>query len=105
MSGRPRRLGAARNGRLSSESPSDLWYKNAVIYCVDVKAFQDSNGDGIGDFPGLTSRVDYLAGLGVTAVWLLPFFPSPWRDNGYDVADYYSVDPRLGSLGDVEEFV
>ena len=90
---------------LGSESPSDLWYKNAVIYCVDVKAFQDSNGDGIGDFPGLTSRVDYLAGLGVTAVWLLPFFPSPWRDNGYDVADFYNVDPRLGSLGDVEEFI
>jgi maltose alpha-D-glucosyltransferase / alpha-amylase len=87
------------------ESPSDLWYKNAVIYCIDVKTFQDSNGDGIGDFPGLTSRVDYLAGLGVTTVWLLPFFPSPWRDNGYDVADYYNVDPRLGTLGDVEECI
>lgn len=81
----------------------DRWYKNAVIYCLDVETFQDSNGDGIGDFAGLTSRLDYLAGLGVTCIWLLPFYPSPNRDNGYDITDYYAVDPRLGSLGDFVE--
>ncbi|HEY4668201.1 MAG TPA: alpha-amylase family glycosyl hydrolase, partial [Tepidiformaceae bacterium] len=84
--------------------PRNLWYKRGVIYCVDVETFLDGNGDGIGDFPGLTSRLDYIAGLGVTAVWLLPFYPSPNRDNGYDITDYYSVDPRLGSLGDFVEF-
>lgn len=82
----------------------DLWYKNAIIYCVDVKTFMDGNGDGIGDFVGLTQRVDYLSGLGVTCIWLMPFYPSPNKDNGYDVMDYYSVDPRLGTLGDFVEF-
>jgi maltose alpha-D-glucosyltransferase/alpha-amylase len=83
----------------------DLWYKDAVIYSLDVDAFQDSNGDGIGDFRGLTRRLDYLAGLGVTCLWLLPFYPTPDRDNGYDVKDYYAVDPRLGTLGDFVEFM
>ena len=82
----------------------DLWYKNAIIYCIDVKTFMDANGDGIGDFVGLTQRVDYLSGLGVTCIWLMPFYPSPNKDNGYDVMDYYSVDPRLGTLGDFVEF-
>jgi maltose alpha-D-glucosyltransferase / alpha-amylase len=82
----------------------DLWYKNAIIYCLDVDTFQDSNGDGIGDFEGLTRRLDYLAGLGVTCLWLLPFYPTPNKDNGYDVMDYYTVDPRLGTLGDFVEF-
>lgn len=82
----------------------DLWYKNALIYCIDVKTFQDSNGDGIGDFRGLMRRLDYLAGLGVTCVWLLPFQRSPGRDNGYDISDYYSVDERVGSLGDFVQF-
>jgi maltose alpha-D-glucosyltransferase/alpha-amylase len=72
---------------------------------LDVSSFQDSNGDGIGDFPGLSSRVDYLADLGVTCVWLLPFFPSPDGDNGYDVMDYFGVDPRLGTLQDFVMFV
>jgi maltose alpha-D-glucosyltransferase/alpha-amylase len=85
--------------------PGDLWYKDAIIYCLNVESFQDSNGDGIGDFPGLTGRVDYLHALGVTCVWLLPFYPSPNRDNRYDVADYYGVDPRLGSLGDFVDFL
>jgi len=80
---------------------SDLWWKNAVIYGVDVKCFQDSDDDGIGDFPGLTERLEYLASLGVTCLWLLPIMPSPWRDNGYDVTDYYNVHPHLGTLGDV----
>src|SRR5213078_254737 len=70
----------------------DLWYKNAVIYCLDVGSFMDTSGDGKGDFQGLMRRLDYLAGLGVTCVWLLPFQPTPDRDNGYDVADYYGVD-------------
>jgi maltose alpha-D-glucosyltransferase / alpha-amylase len=85
--------------------PEDLWYKNAVIYCLDVETYQDGNGDGIGDFLGLTTRLDYLAGLGVTCVWLQPFYPSPNRDNGYDVADYYGVDPRHGTLGHFVEFM
>ena len=82
----------------------DLWYKNAVIYALDVESFQDGNGDGIGDFEGLTQRLAYLAGLGVTCIWLHPFYASPRRDDGYDVADYYSVDPRFGTLGDFVEF-
>jgi len=84
---------------------SDLWWKNAIIYCLDVEMFQDSNGDGIGDFPGLTARVNYLAGLGVDCLWLMPFHPSPNRDDGYDVADYYAIDPRLGTMGEFVEFV
>lgn len=83
----------------------DLWYKNAIIYSLDVEIFMDSNGDGVGDFIGLTKRLNYLSGLGVTCLWLLPFYPSPNRDNGYDVMDYYNVDPRLGTLGDFVEFM
>jgi maltose alpha-D-glucosyltransferase / alpha-amylase len=79
------------------------WYKESVIYCLEVDTFQDSNGDGCGDLPGLTSRLDYLAGLGVTCLWLNPIHPSPLRDNGYDVTDYYAVDARLGTLGDFAE--
>lgn len=82
----------------------ELWYKNAIIYSVDVETFADSNDDGIGDFGGLISRLDYLESLGVTCIWLMPFFPTPNRDNGYDVLDYYSVDPRLGDLGQFVEF-
>jgi maltose alpha-D-glucosyltransferase / alpha-amylase len=83
---------------------NDLWYKNAVIYCLHVGTFLDANGDGIGDFQGLMRRLDYLQGMGVTAIWLMPFQPSPMRDDGYDVADYYGVDPRYGTLGDFVEF-
>jgi maltose alpha-D-glucosyltransferase/alpha-amylase len=82
---------------------SDRWYKEAVIYCIEVDSFQDSDGDGCGDLRGLTGRLDYLARLGVTCLWLNPIHPSPHRDNGYDVSDYYGVDPRLGSLGDFTE--
>jgi len=85
-------------------SIDDLWYRNAIIYCLDVEKFQDSTGDGIGDFHGLSERLPYLAGLGVTCVWLLPFFESPNRDNGYDVSDYYSVSNKHGSLGDFVAF-
>ncbi|ACK70018.1 alpha amylase catalytic region [Gloeothece citriformis PCC 7424] len=83
----------------------NLWYKNAIIYSLDVETFKDSNGDGIGDFPGLTSSLTYLSGLGIDCLWLLPFYPSPNCDDGYDITDYYSVDPRLGSLGDFVEFM
>jgi maltose alpha-D-glucosyltransferase/alpha-amylase len=83
---------------------NDLWYKNAVFYCLSVETFMDANGDGVGDFAGLMRRLDYLHGLGVTAIWLMPFQASPGRDNGYDVSDYYSVDHRYGTLGDFVEF-
>ena len=88
---------------MSLEAVSDLWWKNAVIYCVDTQAFLDTNGDGIGDLDGLTQRVDYLAGLGITCLWLMPISPSPERDEGYDVADYYGVSAKYGSLGDLVE--
>jgi maltose alpha-D-glucosyltransferase/alpha-amylase len=84
---------------------SDYWWRNAIIYGVDVGTFLDSNGDGVGDLAGLTSRLDYLEGLGVTCLWLLPFFPTPDRDNGYDVRDFYGVDPRHGDLGDFVELL
>jgi maltose alpha-D-glucosyltransferase/alpha-amylase len=83
----------------------DLWYKNAVIYCMDVEKYVDGNNDGIGDFAGLTRRLDYLAGLGVTCLWLQPFYQSPNRDNGYDVSDYYSVHRRLGTFGEFVDFM
>ena len=83
---------------------NDLWYKNAVIYCLSVETFMDANGDGVGDLQGLLLRLDYLQGLGVTAIWLMPFQPSPQRDDGYDISDYYGVDPRYGTLGDFVEF-
>jgi trehalose synthase len=86
-------------------STGDLWWKNAVIYCVDVETFADSDGDGCGDFAGLTGRVDYLAELGVTCLWLMPFYPTPDRDDGYDVTDLYGVDSRLGTHGDLVELV
>src|SRR5688572_16489277 len=84
---------------------SQPWYKNAVVYALDVKTFLDSDGDGVGDFNGLTQRLDYLSTLGVTCLWLLPFYPTPNHDDGYDVADYYAVDPRLGTLDDFRAFL
>ncbi|MGN6374514.1 MAG: alpha-amylase family protein [Sphingomonas sp.] len=83
---------------------SDLWYKNAIIYSMSLESFLDADGDGIGDLEGATRRLDYLQGLGITAIWLAPFQPSPRRDGGYDIADFYGVDPRYGSLGDFVEF-
>jgi maltose alpha-D-glucosyltransferase/alpha-amylase len=98
-----------RTRRVASEPPllddDPLWYKNAVIYQTHVRAFSDSNADGVGDFPGLTSKLDYLQDLGVTAIWIMPFYPSPLRDDGYDIADYNDVNPIYGDLGDVKEFV
>ena len=83
----------------------DQWYENAIFYCLDVETYADSDGDGVGDFGGLTRRLDYLAGLGVTCLWLMPFYPTPNRDDGYDVANFCAVDPRLGSMADFSEFV
>jgi len=83
----------------------EVWYKRAVIYSVDVDAFQDSNGDGVGDLPGLISRLDYIASLGATCLWLNPIHPTPGRDDGYDITDYFSVDPRIGSLGDFVDLI
>ncbi|HWG99210.1 MAG TPA: alpha-amylase family protein [Pilimelia sp.] len=84
---------------------SDRWYPEAVIYCLDVDTFADSDGDGVGDFQGLIGRLDYLARLGVTCLWLHPIHPTPGRDDGYDVTDFYAVDPRLGTLGDFAELL
>jgi maltose alpha-D-glucosyltransferase/alpha-amylase len=82
-----------------------LWYKDAIIYELHVRAFSDSNGDGIGDFPGLISKLDYLQDLGITCIWLLPFFPSPLRDDGYDIANYVDVNPSYGTLNDFKMFL
>ena len=86
-------------------SPNLTWYKDAVIYEVHVRAFSDSNTDGIGDFAGLTQHLDYLEDLGVTAIWLLPFCPSPLRDDGYDIADYTDIHPSYGTLRDFQRFL
>lgn len=88
-----------------SISKEPLWYKDAVIYELHVRSFCDSSGDGVGDFRGLTQKLDYLEDLGVTAVWLLPFYPSPLKDDGYDIADYYSINPIYGTLKDFKDFL
>src|SRR5262245_26866230 len=82
-----------------------LWYKDAIIYEVHVRAFFDSNDDGIGDFAGLTEKLSYLQDLGITAVWLLPFYPSPLKDDGYDTADYVNVHPSYGTMQDFKTFL
>ncbi|KHL01904.1 alpha-amylase family protein [Sinomonas humi] len=84
---------------------SDLWWKTGIIYCLDVETFFDSNGDGCGDLAGLAERVDYIAEIGVTCVWLMPFYPTPHRDDGYDITDFFGVDDRLGHHGDLVEFI
>ena len=83
----------------------DLWWKNAVLYCADVQTFADSDGDGHGDLRGMTERIEYLADLGVTCLWLMPFYPTANKDDGYDITDFFGVDPRLGSHGDFVELV
>ncbi|MEX0759176.1 MAG: maltose alpha-D-glucosyltransferase [Tistlia sp.] len=92
-----------RDGAIDRSSTD--WYKDAIVYQLHVKAFQDSNGDGLGDFAGLMQRLDYVQELGVTAIWLLPFYPSPLRDDGYDIADYRSINPSYGTMRDFKIFV
>src|SRR6476620_9134782 len=82
-----------------------LWYKDAIIYQVHVRAFHDSDGDGYGDFRGLSRKLDYIEDLGVTAMWVMPFYPSPLRDDGYDIADYTDIHPQYGNLADFREFM
>src|SRR5690606_15347865 len=82
-----------------------LWYKDAIIYQVHIRSFKDSNADGIGDFRGLTEKLDYIQDLGVTAIWVQPFYPSPLRDDGYDIADYNGVHPAYGTMRDVRRFI
>jgi trehalose synthase len=90
---------------ISRKATGDVWWKNAVVYCLDVETFLDADGDGCGDLPGLCDRIDYLAGMGVSCVWLMPFYPSTQRDDGYDITDFYGVDPRLGTHGDLVELI
>ncbi|QGU27797.1 alpha-amylase family protein [Microbacterium oryzae] len=87
------------------ENVADLWWRSAVVYCLDVETFLDADGDGVGDLPGLARAVDYVADLGATVIWLMPFYPSPNQDDGYDVADFYGVDPRYGTHGDLLEVI
>src|SRR5215470_10296449 len=89
----------------TNTSVDPLWYKDAIIYELHVKTFCDSDGDGMGDFRGLMEKLDYLQELGVTAIWLLPFYPSPMRDDGYDIADYFDVNPNFGTLDDFRAFL
>jgi len=91
--------------RSAERSRYDRWWKNAVVYCLDVETYLDSSGDGVGDFGGLLNRMDYLANLGIDCVWLMPFYPTANLDDGYDVTDYYGVDKRLGDQGDFDSFV
>lgn len=95
----------SRRGKASTLSDDPLWYKDAIIYQVHIKSFFDGNNDGVGDFPGLIAKLDYIAELGVNAIWLLPFYPSPRRDDGYDIADYRNVHPDYGHLSDVKHFI
>ncbi len=97
-------MGVRQNPRPGSAA-DPLWYKDAIIYELHVKAFFDSNQDGIGDFPGLMQKLDYLQSLGITCIWLLPFYPSPLRDDGYDISDYRGVHPSYGSVEDIRLFI
>lgn len=86
-------------------SATTNWYRDAVFYMLPVRSYFDGNGDGIGDFLGLESKLDYLEELGITCIWLLPYYPSPWRDDGYDVSDYRDVHPSYGSMDDFRRFL
>jgi maltose alpha-D-glucosyltransferase / alpha-amylase len=88
-----------------SRSADPLWYKDAVFYQLHVKSFADSNADGIGDFVGLTAKVDHLASLGVDCLWIQPMYPSPFRDDGYDISDYTNIHPSYGTLQDFQAFL
>jgi maltose alpha-D-glucosyltransferase/alpha-amylase len=90
---------------MSRKATGDVWWKNAIVYCLDVETFLDHDGDGHGDLAGLCERIDYLAGIGVSCLWLMPFYPSSQRDDGYDVTDFFGVDPRLGTHGDLVDAI
>jgi maltose alpha-D-glucosyltransferase/alpha-amylase len=94
-----------REETLAIDRAAADWYKDAIIYQLHVKAFQDTNGDGIGDFEGLMQRLDHVESLGVTAIWLLPFYPSPLRDDGYDISDYRHVNPAYGDMAAFKAFI
>ena len=94
-----------RNRNTVQRADDPLWYKDAIIYELHVRAFSDSSGDGVGDFRGLTQKLDYLQDLGITVLWLLPFCPSPLKDDGYDMSDYTDVHPIYGTLADFEVFL
>src|SRR3978361_578423 len=99
-------VGQPRPRAIAHAADSDpLWYKDAIIYQIHIKSFFDGNNDGIGDFPGLISKLDYIAELGVNTIWLLPFYPSPRVDDGSDIADYRGVHPDYGTLADVKRFI
>ncbi|MEN0076557.1 MAG: alpha-amylase family glycosyl hydrolase, partial [Paracraurococcus sp.] len=100
----PRR-GPGSASRATTHPRDPLWYRDAVIYQLHVKSFFDANDDGVGDFAGLLQKLDYIAELGVDTLWLLPFYPSPLRDDGYDIADYRGVNPSYGTLQDARRFV
>src|SRR5436305_2701420 len=104
-----RRLDGAPQGAEVPASPAPErekeWWANAVFYEIYVRSFADSNGDGVGDLPGITQRLPYLRDLGIDAIWLTPFYPSPGADHGYDVADYVDVDPLFGTLADFDDLV
>src|SRR5271167_3845566 len=93
-----------RKAKSAGSATDPLWYKEAIIYELHVKAFADSNNDGVGDFGGLIQRLDYIQDLGVTCLWLLPFFPSPLKDDGYDISDYLNVHPSYGTMDDFQVF-
>ncbi|MEJ2051442.1 MAG: alpha-amylase family glycosyl hydrolase, partial [Calditrichota bacterium] len=93
----------SKNGKKLDDDP--VWYIDAIIYEVHIKSFYDSNADGIGDIKGLIQKLDYLAGLGVTAIWLLPFYPSPLKDDGYDISDYFNIHPDYGTLRDFRKLL
>ena len=101
----PPRKTASRNGEDKIDRSQTDWYRDAIVYQLHIKAFFDSDGNGMGDFAGLIDRLDYIASLGVTAIWLLPFYPSPMRDDGYDIADYRAVNPVYGTMRDFRRFV
>src|SRR5450756_725917 len=92
-------------GKESRLEEDPLWYKDAIIYEVHVRSFYDSNSDGIGDFIGLTEKLDYLKDLGITAIWILPFYPSPLKDEGYDISDYLDIHPNYGTLKEFKNFL
>ena len=94
-----------KRNKNSTLSDDPLWYKDAIIYQIHIKSFFDANNDGIGDFPGLLAKLDYISELGVDTIWLLPFYPSPRRDDGYDIADYRNVHPDYGTIADVKRFI